>query len=386
MTLSELVNERAITGTPAERFTSRDPDAFEIPRGREEEWRFTPSRRLRELFEPFTPTGRVLPEVSAPAPATWAVVPMDDPAVGQALHPADRVSALAWANSERALLVTVPAGAELAEPVVVTLRGEPGLAYGHLVVDAGPNSHATVIVEHVGEITVAANVEAVVGDGAQLSVVSVQNWDAGSIHLAAHTGKVGRDATFKHAVVTLGGDLVRIVPTVNFAGQGGSAELIGVNFAGPGQHFESRLYVDHAVPDCRSDVLYKNALLGETARTVWVGDVRIRPEATGTSTYEMNRNLLLSDGARADSVPNLEIETGDILGAGHASATGRFDDLQLFYLQSRGIPHDEAQRLVVRGFFADAVDRIGVPALQDRIMTAIEARLGFVPSEESTTE
>ena len=124
-------------------------------------------------------------------------------------------------------------------------------------------------------------------------------------------------------------------------------------------------------------MLYKNALLGDSARTVWIGDVRIRPSATGTETYEMNRNLLLSDGARADSVPNLEIETGDIAGAGHASATGRFDDLQLFYLQSRGIPEDEARRLVVRGFFADVVERIGVPELEQQIMTAIEARLGF---------
>ncbi len=98
----------------------------------------------------------------------------------------------------------------------------------------------------------------------------------------------------------------------------------------------------------------------------------------------MNRNLLLSDGARADSVPNLEIETGDIAGAGHASTTGRFDDLQLFYLQSRGIGADEARRLVVRGFFADVVERIGVPDLQHRIMTAIEARLGFAPADADT--
>jgi Fe-S cluster assembly protein SufD len=130
-------------------------------------------------------------------------------------------------------------------------------------------------------------------------------------------------------------------------------------------------------------VRYKNALLGSSARTVWVGDVRIRPGAIGTNTYEMNRNLLLSDGARADSVPNLEIETGDIAGAGHASATGRFDDAQLFYLQSRGIPADEAQRLVVRGFFAEIIDRIGVPDLEHRILTAIETRLGFVPEEDT---
>ena len=169
-----------------------------------------------------------------------------------------------------------------------------------------------------------------------------------------------------------------------YAGPGGRAELLGVNFAGASQHIETRLFVDHSVPQCSSDVLYKNALLGDTARTVWIGDVRIRPAATGTQTYEMNRNLLLSDGARADSVPNLEIETGNIAGAGHASATGRFDDLQLFYLQSRGIPEDEARRLVVRGFFADVVERIGIADLQDRIMTTIEARLGFTPTEDET--
>jgi Fe-S cluster assembly protein SufD len=171
---------------------------------------------------------------------------------------------------------------------------------------------------------------------------------------------------------------------VRFGGPGGRAELLGVSFAGDEQHFESRLFVDHDAPSCTSNVLYKNALLGNSARTVWIGDVRIRPAAKGTSTYEMNRNLLLSDGARADSVPNLEIETGEIAGAGHASTTGRFDDLQLFYLQSRGIPEDEARRLVVRGFFADVVERIGVPDLQQRIMTAIEARLGFTPELESS--
>ena len=373
------------TGTPAERFTSRDPQAFEVPRGREEQWRFTPVRQIRELFEVFEPTTRVRHSVIAPEPATVDVVPIDHASVGQVLQPADRVSALAFAYAKGALLVRVPSGAELADPVVVTLRGEPGLSYGHLVVEIGAHATATVIVEHIGATTVAANVEIVVGDGAHATVVSLQDWDADAVHLAAHAARVGRDATLKHVAITLGGKVVRLVPTVEYAGPGGSAELLGVSFAGAGQHYESRLYVDHGAPNCISDVLYKNALLGETARTVWVGDVRIRPTALGTSTYEMNRNLLLSDGARADSVPNLEIETGQIVGAGHASATGRFDDLQLFYLQSRGIDAEEAQRLVVRGFFADVVDRIGVPDLQHRIMSAIEARLGFVPSTETET-
>ena len=129
------------------------------------------------------------------------------------------------------------------------------------------------------------------------------------------------------------------------------------------------------LPHCKSRVTYKGALQGETARTVWVGDVLIRAEAEGTDTYELNRNLVLTDGARADSVPNLEIETGEIKGAGHASATGRFDDLQLFYLQARGIPEDEAKRLVVRGFFVDVIREIPLADLRDEVTAAIEEEL-----------
>ena len=120
---------------------------------------------------------------------------------------------------------------------------------------------------------------------------------------------------------------------------------------------------------------YKGALQGDEAHTVWIGDVLIRAAAQGTDTYELNRNLVLTDGARADSVPNLEIETGEITGAGHASATGRFDDQQLFYLQSRGIPEDEARRLVVRGFFADVIAQIGIPDVQARLLAARRGEL-----------
>ncbi|HWJ85289.1 MAG TPA: SufD family Fe-S cluster assembly protein, partial [Cellulomonas sp.] len=142
-----------------------------------------------------------------------------------------------------------------------------------------------------------------------------------------------------------------------------------------------RLFVDHAVPNCKSRVTYKGALQGEGAHTVWVGDVLIRKEAEGTDTYELNRNLVLTDGARADSVPNLEIETGLIEGAGHASATGRFDDEQLFYLRSRGIPETDARRLVVRGFFAELIHQIGVPEIEERLISAIEAELAHSMTE-----
>ncbi len=179
-------------------------------------------------------------------------------------------------------------------------------------------------------------------------------------------------------VVTLGGDLVRIAPSAEFAGPGRDVELLGLYFADAGQHLEHRLFVDHGVPNCRSNVVYKGALQGRDAHTVWVGDVLIQAQAAGTDTYELNRNLVLTEGARADSVPNLEIETGEIVGAGHASATGRFDDEQLFYLQTRGIPEDEARRMVVRAFFMELLQQIGVPALAERLGLAIEAELSAV--------
>jgi Fe-S cluster assembly protein SufD len=368
------------TGTPAERFTSRDPDDFPIPSRAQEDWRFSPLPRIRAFFEPFEPDGEVDGDETVPAGAHVEVVdPSTLAAFGTALIPADRVSALAMVNVRRGLHVRVDAEAELAEPIVLRRVGVRGRSYSHHVVEIGRHAKATIVIEHRGLMQVAANIEFIVGDGAELSVVAVNTADEGSVQLSSYAALVGRDASYRHVNIAMGGSVVRIVPTVRFAGPGGRAELLGVCFAGDGQHFESRLFIDHTAPNCTSNVLYKNALLGESARTVWIGDVRIRPEATGTSTYEMNRNLLLSDGARADSVPNLEIETGDIAGAGHASTTGRFDDLQLFYLQSRGIPELEARRLVVRGFFADVVERIGLPDLEQQIMTTIEARLGFTP-------
>jgi Fe-S cluster assembly protein SufD len=376
----------AATGSPAERFTSRNPDDFAVPKGREEDWRFTPLRKLRPLFQAFASEDTFTLETELPDGVTVAIVGTDHPLFGAAVTPADRVSALAAANVKTVVLVTIPANLVTDQPIVLRSIGKPGLNYGHFIIDAGAFSSATVVMDHLGEATVAANVETVVGERANLTLISVQDWNAGAIHVAAHGAELGRDAKYNHTVVNLGGSIVRLNPTVKFAAPGAEAQLYGLSFAGEGQHQESRLYVDHAMPHCTSHVVYKSALDGATARTVWIGDVRIRPAAIDTNTYELNRNLLLSDGARADSVPNLEIETGEIAGAGHASATGRFDDLQLFYLQSRGIPQDEARRLVVRGFFADVVDHIKVPELHDRLMASIDARLGATPLVDDEDE
>ena len=186
---------------------------------------------------------------------------------------------------------------------------------------------------------------------------------------------VGRDASLKHVAVTFGGSVVRHDVTATYAGPGGDVEMLGLYFADAGQHIEHRLFVDHNAPKTRSRVTYKGALQGQGAHTVWIGNVLIRKEAEGIDTYEENRNLVLTDGCQADSVPNLEIETGEIAGAGHASATGRFDDEQLFYLRSRGIEEKEARRLVVHGFFNDLIRRIAVPELEEQLAATVEAEL-----------
>lgn len=360
----------------AERTASFDVDAFPVPHGREEEWRFTPVDRLGTFFRDEA-TGECLTwEESLPEGVTVSTLPVADWQALGVPAPQDRAAAVAAAHSGGVALVEVPAEAELAEPVRLRLTGgEQGLVHGHVTVRVGRFAKATVLLEHDGTADYSEVLTVLAGDGSDVTLVSVQEWDDASHHLGQHDVVVGRDARVRHIAVTLGGGVVRLNTNATYAGPGGSFEGLGVYFADAGQHLEHRLFVDHEAPHCRSNVEYKGALQGETARTVWVGDVLIRAAAEGTDTYELNRNLLLTDGARADSVPNLEIETGEIEGAGHASATGRFDDEQLFYLMARGIPEDEARRLVVRGFFASVVGRIGVPEVQERLMEAIEREL-----------
>ena len=358
----------------AERTASFDLAAFPIPRGREEEWRFTPVKKLAGLFEAGA-SGTLEWTVHLPAGVTTSTISATDARALGILPPQDRAAVVAGAV-DGVVLVDIPAEAELAEPVRITLEGVSGqTVHGHIVVRAGHHAKGTVVLEHTGSAHYTQLLSVVTGDASDLTVVAVQRWNDDAVHLAQHDALVGRDAAYKHLAVSLGGEVVRINANVRYAGPGGDATLLGVYFADAGQHLEHRSYVDHNAAHCKSRATYKGALQGRTARTVWVGDVLIRAEAEGTDTYELNRNLVLTDGARADSVPNLEIETGEIVGAGHASATGRFDDLQLFYLQSRGIPEDEAKRLVVRGFFADLIREIPMLDLREEITTAIEQEL-----------
>ncbi|MFV0464094.1 MAG: Fe-S cluster assembly protein SufD [Nostocoides sp.] len=371
----------------AERTASFDVDDFPVPSGREEDWRFTPVDRLAPFFRDEAPGAQLTWEATLPDGVTQSEMSVSQWRALGVPAPQDRSAAVAAARSGSVDVIDVPAEAELTEAVRIRLTGsEQDLAHGHLLVRVGQFAHVTIVLEHTGLAQCAEVLTVLAGEASNVTVVTVQEWDDPSLHLAQHDIVVGRDARVRHIAVTIGAALVRLSTNTTYAGPGGTFEGFGVYFANAGAHVEHRLFVDHQAPQCRSYVEYKGALHGEHARTVWVGDVLIRATAEGTDTYELNRNLLLTSGARADSVPNLEIETGEIAGAGHASATGRFDDEQLFYLQARGISEDEARRLVLRGFFASIVSRIGVPEVIGHTMRAIERELGGSPQTPDGVE
>ncbi|MFT3715226.1 MAG: Fe-S cluster assembly protein SufD [Gordonia sp. (in: high G+C Gram-positive bacteria)] len=398
MTATDKTTDSGVVVNKGELFTSFDVNAFEVPAQREEAWRFTPFRRLRGLHDgTAVATGQTTVEVTgagseasgpnqtgAGSGVRVETVGRDDKRLGAGGVPFDRVAAQAYSSFTQATVVTVEKNAQVDEPITVTVTG-PGqgeTAFSHIQIHAEPFSKATVVLDQRGGGTIGENVEFIVDDSAHLTVVNVHDWDDDAVHVTAHHVSVGRDAVLRHFAVSLGGDLVRLSPRVQYTAPGGDVEMWGLYFADGGQHLEQRLLVDHSAPNCRSLVTYKGALQGDPsgdkrkeAHTVWIGDVLIRPSAEGTDTYELNRNLVLTDNARADSVPNLEIETGEIVGAGHASATGRFDDEQLFYLQARGIPEEQARRLVVRGFFGEVLAKIPVPDVRERLEAAVEAEL-----------
>jgi Fe-S cluster assembly protein SufD len=365
--------------TRSERFTSTDPADFPAVTGLEAEWKLTPLSLVKPLLAGELDGSGYDYEATDATGGSVEWVGRDDARIGSTGTPEERASANAWHSFERALAITVTSDEHVELTVSRSALGAAARG-AHTIIDAKPNSVATVVLQNRGDALLSENVEIIVGDGAHLTVVSVQEWDEDAIHLASHFVTVGRDARLKHIIVSLGGKVVRVNPSTHLIAQGADAELFGLYFADSGQHLEQRVYVEHVAEHTRSRVNYKGALNGEGAHTVWIGDVLIGANASGTDTYEQNRNLVLSEGTRADSVPNLEIETGDILGAGHASATGRFDDEQLFYLQARGISEKEARRLVVLGFLSEIVQKVDAGELRDRLALAIEGELAGVSS------
>ncbi|MEX0868951.1 MAG: Fe-S cluster assembly protein SufD [Nitriliruptoraceae bacterium] len=276
------------------------------------------------------------------------------------------------------VFVHVPAEVEIETPIVV--HQHVSVAGAHLprilaVVDH--HAKATFYLEHTSAEQVDALVDEVVeiiaGDASEVKLASLQSWSNSVQHLALQKIAAHRDATVRTLAVTTGGATVRLRPECDLVGPGASVRPLGIYFADEGQWFDLQPYVRHIAPHATSDVLFKGALQGHS-RTVFRGNIFVHRDAVGTATDENNRSLILTEGARADATPFLEIECADIT-AGHGSATGQIDALQLYYLQARGIARDDALRLIVFGFFREVLAELALPGIEESAMQAIEARV-----------
>jgi len=362
--------------TRRERPTGTHRDDFAPISSRDLAWRFVPAARVSEVVDGTLDGSRVDVAItgisSLVAETSW--ISASDSRVGTAGLPEDRAAAAAWEAATEVCLISL--SGEQSEEIVVTLDTASGAAGDaralHLIIDAAPHTKATVAIRYDGDQRLLENHEYVLGTGSHITVINSYEETNESVHLASHFARVGRDATLRHGVVVLSGGIVRVNPSAHLAEDGASVTLLGLYTPGENEHAEHHVYVNHDAPHTTSNVMYKGALRSATSRSVWIGDVLIGQKATGTDSYEQNRNLILHDGARADSIPNLEIETGDIIGAGHASATGRFDGEQLFYLRSRGISEEDARMLVVRGFLNEVAQQLGSSSISARIEEVLD--------------
>ncbi|MFT8704110.1 Fe-S cluster assembly protein SufD [Bifidobacterium aquikefiricola] len=367
---------------------SFSPDAFQIPTRAQDDWRFTPIDRIEEFFQVFEPSGKTKIEVSGidgseidPKLVEVSEIPKTQMPSGSVLKPNDRVSAVEWASQNTAHVVHVK-GENPVPTLVKIIGGGMDLDALHLVIVADDRTHADIVVEHEGQARIAEGVEITTGKDSHVSTTFIQEWSSDSKHVGNHRIHVGEGASLRHSMVTLGGSFVRVRMDQEFGGNKGDLNMLGIYFVDPGEHVEHRTMVVHNYPECKSRVVYKGALDGKGAHSTWVGNALILPSAPVTDSYELNRNLVLTPGAIADSEPNLEIENGNIIGAGHASSVGRFDDEELFYLESRGVSEREARKLVVRGFFGELVEEIGITAIRDHLMGVIDRRLSRGEDEQ----
>lgn len=372
-----IATEHVPAKSRSERTRSFNVADFPQVNGREEEWRFTPVKQLSQLLSDEESGAELSVTRELPTGVDVSQISLDEARQLGVPSPEDLPAVIAANRASSVTRYGIGEGVELQSPAFITTEGasNDNPVHNHTVVTVGAHASATIVIKHTGNAQLSELLSVIVGPGARVKLVTLQLWDDDAVHLGQHDAVVGKDAQFTHIAITLGGKIVRLNSNVAYDGPGGEAQLLGLYFADAGQHLEHRTYVDHNTPNATSDVLYKGALQGKDARSVWIGDVLIRPEAKGIDTYELNRNLVLTEGARADSVPNLEIETGEIEGAGHASSTGRFDEEHLFYLMSRGIDEKTARRLVVRGFFNEVIQKIDIEQIEEVLTEQIEEEL-----------
>ena len=278
-------------------------------------------------------------------------------------------------------LLYVPKGLKVEAPLfsLVGLSAEGSVELNHTLVVLEEGAEATLVQETAGRgrgdapaLHVGA-VELFVGRGARLRFVNIQNWDAGTWHFSRERALVGPDGALQWTVGGLGARLAKVNQDVALTGRGSNAQVNGVMFTTGRQHLAYFTRQDHAAPHTTSDLLYKGGLK-DRSRIVWKGMIRVEKDAQRTDAYQKNDNLVLSDTARADSIPGLEIEANDVR-CTHGATAGRVDDDMIFYLRSRGLRRDEAVRLIVEGFFANVYDRITLEPVQETLRQAVAAKL-----------
>jgi Fe-S cluster assembly protein SufD len=276
------------------------------------------------------------------------------------------------------VVITVPPGVFVDAPIVVKhcFEGDGVASFPRTLLIAGEDSEVSVLERFVatsgGSQLVVPVTEMVVGDAARVSYLGLQAHDPSTWQIALQRSVVGKQSTLRSSAVALGGDYARLRVEALLEGEGASSEMVAVYFANESQMLDFRTLQDHLAPHTNSDLLFKGAVEDE-ARSVYSGLVRIRPTAQRTNASQTNRNLVLSSGAAAESIPNLEIEANDVR-CSHASAVGPIDDDQLYYLQSRGLPPDVAERLIVFGFFEDVIARLPLPGQEEALRAAVASK------------
>lgn len=278
------------------------------------------------------------------------------------------------------LLVHVPQGVELAKPLYVRIANavEGGALFWRLLIVAEPGSRFTLVEEYASaseELSGYSNaaVEIVVRDGAKVEYVSVQNYSQSTWHFASHHARVERDAELDWVAGGFGSGKGKVRIQNDLAGPGATSRVTGAYFADGTQHLDYDTFQEHMAPSTTSDFAFKGALR-DTARAVWRGMIRVEEGAQKTNAYQENRNLLLSKTAHADSIPGLEIMANDVR-CTHGATLGQVDREQLFYLMARGLSRSEAERLIVRGFFQDMLDRVELEPVREALAAALESRI-----------
>src|SRR5215471_7790213 len=355
-----------------------DPDSFGHDRG------LTPATAPAPMLDLAVSGSAAVTETAieierAPDGITFAPL-VDHPRLHELVGWDEKFAAHNAALWEHGLLVVVPRDTVLDEPLYVRIANaaDGGSLFWRLLVVAEEGARFTLIEEYASahpEVAGYSNavVELFVEEGAKLEYVSLQNLSTETWHFATHHARVGRDAELDWVAGGFGSKKGKIRIQNDLAGEGATSRVTGCYFADGVQHLDYDTFQEHMAPHTTSDFAFKGALR-DTATTVWRGMIRVEPDAQKTNAYQENRNLLLSDRAHADSIPGLEILANDVR-CTHGATLGRVDREQLFYLMARGMPRSVAERLIVRGFFQDILDRIELEPVRETVAAALEARI-----------